>query len=108
MTTTLVTVDHTAGRLFEGTAPGTFCFVPLTFLVEEGGALRVREIDYVCARWDVRNMRANAASADGEHLFPNTERPIDDLIGAGVPDFIRRLRREQSATATPVGADAKR
>lgn len=80
------------GSIFEGEIPETFCFVPQDLITAEGEDVRVAEGAYVRSGWDVRNMRVNTAT-EGEHLFPNAHRPVNDLTGRGVRVFLDRVRR---------------
>ncbi len=85
-----ITIDGRTGCIFEGEIPETFCFVPEECIIAEGENVRVAEGDYIRGRWDVRNMRFNDAG-EGQHLFPNAQRPLVDLNGAPVGIFLRRI-----------------
>ena len=90
MKTSTITIAGRPGCVFEGELPDTFCFVPEDCIIAEGNSLRVAEGDYIRSRWDVRNVRSNDA-AEGQHLFPNAERPLADLNGEPVRIFLRRI-----------------
>jgi hypothetical protein len=96
MNTPIISIGGRSGQIFEGEVPETFCFVPQDYITEEGDNVRVAEIDYVCSGWDVRNMRFNHA-VDGEHLFPNVHRPVNDLDAEAVRIFINRIKIVRSA-----------
>lgn len=91
MSTPIVSVAGQSGRLFEGEVPETYCFVPQEFILGEGDAVRVEELHYVVSGWDVRNMRFNQ-SVEGEHLFPDVRRPVNDLEAEGVRVFLDRIQ----------------
>jgi len=80
------------GSLFEGEFPETLCFVPDVCIDRAGDHVRVVEGAYLRSGWDVRNMRFNDAG-EGQHLFPNMERPVVDLEGKSVQTFLGRIER---------------
>jgi hypothetical protein len=96
MNTPIISVGGRSGCIFEGEVPETYCFVPQDYIRAEGGNVHVAEIEYVCSGWDVRNMRFNHA-VDGEHLFPNVLRPVNDLEAEKVRYFINRIKIVRSA-----------
>jgi hypothetical protein len=85
-----ISIGGLTGSVFEGELPQTYCFVPEYCLVKEDGRLVVAEGDYMRSGWDVRNMRFNDAG-EGQHLFPNTQRPIADLDVESVRIFLNRI-----------------
>lgn len=94
MKTATITIDGRTGRVFEGEIPETYCFVPEECIIADGDTLRVAEGDYIRGHWDVRNMRCNETS-EGQHLFPNSQRPIAKLDDTQVRIFLRRVGRVQ-------------
>jgi hypothetical protein len=90
MNTLLITAGGALGRIFEGEYPQTFCFVPEDCIVFESGGFRLIEGDYSRSGWDVRNMRFND-DGSGQHLFPNTEKPVDALGDSNVKTFLDRI-----------------
>lgn len=58
--------------------------------------MQVAEIDYMHSGWDVRNMRFNHA-VEGQHLFPNSHRPVSDFDGDAVKIFLDRIKIVRSA-----------
>ncbi len=90
MKAAIVTAGGRIGQIFEGEMPKTYCFVPADCLLSEGNTLRVVEGDYMRSGWDVRNMRFNDAG-EGQHLFPNTLRPVSDLENERVRTFLHRI-----------------
>ncbi|HEY4300028.1 MAG TPA: hypothetical protein VGM73_04080 [Candidatus Didemnitutus sp.] len=91
MSSTTISVAGRSGRLFEGEFPETYCFVPQECILEDGESVRLEELDYVVSGWDVRNMRFNQ-SGEGEHLFPDIHRPVNDLGSEGVRVFLDRIQ----------------
>ena len=91
MKTPAITVGGRTGLIFEGEMPETYCFVPEDCIVAEGDTLRIAEGDYVRSGWDVRNMRFNDSGA-GQHLFPDPQRPVGDLGGELVRNFVCRIQ----------------
>jgi len=96
MKTPTITIDGRTGRVFEGEIPETYCFVPEDCIIAEGDNVRVAEGDYIRGRWDVRNMRYNETS-EGQHLFPNSQRPIVEFTGNQVRIFLSRMGRVQES-----------
>ena len=86
----LITAGGNLGRIFEGEDQKTLCFVPEDCIAFERGGFRLVEGDYMRSGWDVRNMRFNDEGL-GQHLFPNTGKPISDLNNARVKVFIERI-----------------
>jgi hypothetical protein len=86
----LITAGGSLGRIFEGEDPRTYCFVPEDCIAFEGGGFRLMEVDYARSGWDVRNLRFND-DGSGQHLFPNTEKPVADLDSGQVKTFIDRI-----------------
>jgi hypothetical protein len=96
MNTPTVMIGGRPGQIFEGEVAETFCFVPQECILGDGDDLHVAEIDYVRTGWDVRNMRFND-SAYGEHLFPDSHRPVSDLNSLPVRIFLNRIKMVRSA-----------
>ena len=96
MKTATITIDGRTGRVFEGEIPETYCFVPEECIIADGDTLRVAEGDYIRGHWDVRNMRSNETS-EGQHLFPNSQRPVVEFGGNQVRIFLRRIGRVQES-----------
>jgi len=67
-------------------------------MVVDGEVIHLAEGDYIRSGWDVRNMRFNETS-DGQHLFPDTDRPIYDMSAAPVRTFLRRIQLVRPAPA---------
>lgn len=93
-----VVVAGASGVVFEGETPDTFCFVPQQCVREDNGKLRVDEIDYVKSGWDVKNVRFSNPPF-GNHLFPNSDRVVQDLEQPAVRGFLDRIRRLVTRTA---------
>ena len=86
-----VSVAGQTGQIFEGEVPETLCFVPQDCISAHGDTLRVAEMNYVQSGWDVRNMRFSNA-LEGEHLFPDSSRPVNDLESEKVRVFLKRMK----------------
>lgn len=91
-----VTAGGRRGQIFEGEVAETFCFVPQDCIIGDGDDAYVAELDYMRTGWDVRNMRFNDA-AYGEHLFPNSHRPVTDLNTVPVRVFLNRIKTVRCA-----------
>lgn len=96
MKVTTITIGGRPGSLFEGEALQTFCFVPSDCISAEGDNVHILEGDYVRSGWDVRNMRFNDAG-EGQHLFPNTRRPVSDFESEKVRVFLHRIESVHAA-----------
>lgn len=98
MHTTTVEVGDTRGAIFEGELPGTYCFVPENCIREEHGKTKIDGTGYIRSHWDERNMRVSAESG-GKRLFPNLDRPVDNLQAEPVRHFLHRIREVWSDLA---------
>ena len=96
MNTLLIRVGGHLGRIFEGEDRETLCFVPEDCIAFESGGFRLVEGEYTRSGWDVRNMRFNDKGL-GQHLFPNTGKPISDLNDENVKVFIGRIENVGAA-----------
>ena len=96
MNTLLIRAGGNLGRIYEGEEPQTLCFVPEDCIVFENGGIRLVEGDYLRSGWDVRNMRFNDQGS-GQHLFPNTGRPVSDLDDENVKIFLERIEHVGAA-----------
>ena len=67
----------------------------------EDGKLRIEEGDYVRSGWDVRNMRFNDFGT-GQHLFPNTDRPVVNLDDDSVRVFLQRIENVRGCLASQI------
>ena len=90
MKTPTITIDGRSGRVFEGEIPETYCFVPEECIITDDDGVHVSEREYIRSKWDVRNMRFNDAG-EGQHLFPNIQRPMVELENSQVRIFINRI-----------------
>ena len=90
MTPPLITIGGRNGCIFEGEIPQTYCFVPEYCIQSVGDRTEVAEGEYMRSGWDLRNMRFNEAG-EGQHLFPNAQRPVANLDNEPVRIFLRRI-----------------
>lgn len=86
----------TKGTFYEGTLPGTVCFVPFA-LVESG---RLNEGQYVLQGWASLNIKAQQPRGGiGSHLFPNLGKPYADPEGCALLKQRMEQLRPQPITA---------
>ncbi len=80
------TVGQVAGRIYRGSFPATFCFVPNSCVVNG----QLNEAAYIRSGWGTRNARLNANRVAGSHLLPAGVTESDAVEAP--PGFLEKLR----------------
>jgi hypothetical protein len=72
-----VVVGPESGYVFIGEAVEVLCFVPDSLVsFHPDGEVRIDYLRYVTAGWSRRNLRWADAAVGGQHVFPDSRRPV--------------------------------
>ena len=74
---TKIAIGLVAGYVFIGEVVEVFCFVPDSLVsFRADGGVQIDYLHYVLAGWSRRNVRWAEAAVGGQHVFPDSARPV--------------------------------